>query len=226
MKKVGNNRGFTLMEMVTTIAIISILIVTGVPAFMAYARHNSVRITAQDMKSFLLEAQNLAKNPRPKDKEKDYYYVRIDFRDRDHSTMELGTGLFNPSTGRPMSWQTDSKIRRIGEEAIKERQEISSEAEVLYIKPQRLDPKISTFIYIIPTGKMMIDFHEPYPGLGYSPKCENISQCWYFRQPINRNARICLWLKDGKSYEDYLKHNITIDGHGGDVEIKEGICDI
>ena len=71
------NKGFTLLELVTVISIISILIATGVPSFVSYQRHNSIRIAAQDIKSFLVEARTLSLNPRPEDKGKQYYYVEI-----------------------------------------------------------------------------------------------------------------------------------------------------
>lgn len=65
------------MELVTVISIISILVATGVPSFVNYQRHNSIRIASQDIKSFLTEARALSLNPRPEDKGKQYYYVKI-----------------------------------------------------------------------------------------------------------------------------------------------------
>ncbi|TSC91488.1 MAG: Uncharacterized protein CEN92_242 [Candidatus Berkelbacteria bacterium Licking1014_96] len=81
------NKGFTLLELVTVIAIISILVATGVPAFANYQRHNSIRIAAQDIKSFLIEARTLSLNPRPEDKGSKYYFAEIG-----SSTISLGVG--------------------------------------------------------------------------------------------------------------------------------------
>lgn len=73
----NKNKGFTLLELVTVISIISILVATGVPSFVSYQRHNSIRIASQDIKSFLTEARTLSLNPRPEDKGKQYYFVEI-----------------------------------------------------------------------------------------------------------------------------------------------------
>lgn len=73
----NKNKGFTLLELVTVISIISILVATGVPSFVSYQRHNSIRIASQDIKSFLTEARALSLNPRPEDKGKQYYFAEI-----------------------------------------------------------------------------------------------------------------------------------------------------
>src|SRR3972149_7619497 len=72
------NKGFTLLELVTVISIITILVATGVPSFVNYQRHNAIKIASQDIKSFLTEARSLSLNPRPEDKGKEYYFVTID----------------------------------------------------------------------------------------------------------------------------------------------------
>lgn len=86
-------RGFTLLELMTTITIISILVATGVPAFANYQRHNSIRIAAQDIKSFLVEARALSLNPRPEDKGEKYYFCQIDSSRNELSLGVGGNGL-------------------------------------------------------------------------------------------------------------------------------------
>lgn len=111
-------RGFTLLELMTTITIISILVATGVPAFANYQRHNSIRIASQDVKSFLVEARTLSLNPRPEDKGREYYFVTIDSSSGE-PTISLGVGD-GPSIKGPIGLGNDVEVKQgVGDYAFK-----------------------------------------------------------------------------------------------------------
>ena len=203
--------GFTLIEMVTTISIISLLVAMGVPAFASYQRHNTVRIAAQDIKGFILEAQNLANNPRPEDKGRDYYFARIN-----KSTAEISLGVGNFTAAG----------RRGSESDIKEPRSLGNDVLIQSIIPDRVaggDENVGTYIFIIPTGDIMFDYREPYPGVGYSPLCETIpDSCYYTDQEFEKSV-ISIWLTGGEESERYLEHQVVVDGQGGDVKIIDNV---
>lgn len=203
-KRRAKFRGFTLIEMVTVIGIISILVAMGVPAFAAYQRHNSIRIAAQDIKGYILEAQNLSLNPRPEDKGKDYYFARVNFSGSEPQ-ISLGVGSFNNG-------------RKGAENFIKDERSLGSDVTVTGVTPDRVaggDDRVATYVFIIPTGDIMFDYLEPYPGVGYSELCKTVPEHCAYTEPANAKSIVELWLKGGSTEERCLEHQIVVDGQGG-----------
>lgn len=212
-KRRAKFRGFTLIEMVTVIGIISILVAMGVPAFAAYQRHNSIRIAAQDIKGYILEAQNLSLNPRPEDKGWDYYFARFK---KTNAEISLGVGKFKDDGRRDLDPNS--------EKSIKNPRSLGNDVSIESIQPDRIvngDENIATYVFIIPTGDIMFDYLEPYPGVGYSELCKTVPEHCAYTEPANAKSIIELWLKDGSTEERYLEHQIVVDGQGGDVKIIE-----
>ncbi|MBU2595492.1 type II secretion system GspH family protein, partial [Patescibacteria group bacterium] len=177
-----NQAGFTLLEMVVTIGIISILVVAGVPAFNSYNKHNSSKIAAQDIKSSLLEAQSLARSPDAGDRPVDFYYVSINAGDDENGKVVIGKGEFvNDDSGN------------IGLTSTRREFKIDSSAWILDAQPRDSNnPQIVTYYYLVPTGEMLFNGLEPWPGLGYSPKCQalNNSNNCHYQGKSNRNGYI------------------------------------
>src|SRR4030042_3233048 len=170
-------RGFTLLELIVTIGMISILVVMGVPAFSAYERHNSSRVAAQDIKNMFVDAQSLSQNTRIEDRGGDYYYLDIYFSGVDQNEIKLGNGNFTDTGERGR--ETEIKEVDHGREVkIKEVLTIIQNAE-----------KIS-FIFIAPSAKMLFNGLEPYPGFGYSKKCEITPNNCAYKMPDDRLALI------------------------------------
>lgn len=132
-------RGFTLIEMVTTISIISILTVMGVPAFYRYNQDNAPKMAAEDIKSYLTEAQSLAQSPAIGDSDADYYYVHLS----PEGKLKLDNSLNNPDPIKKM--------------------EIDSDAKILSITPSVPNEGI-TYYFKVPTGEILFNDSEVAKG--------------------------------------------------------------
>lgn len=213
------NKGFTLLEMIVTISIISLLVAAGAPAFNAYARNNSTRIAAQDIKNYILEAQELSQAVNTRDRGKDFYYFEINFsqNNQDNGKIAIGAGNF------------DSNGLAIKNKLIK-RSRIDSESWVEKIRPANQDDRESllyTYYFIIPTAQMLFNQIEPYPGIGYSPRCKiNIRGCFY-QNPAQSKSIIQLKVKGETGLLDQaFRQTIVIDGNGGDVGVVDGFINL
>lgn len=206
--------GFTLLELIVTMGIISILVVMGIPAFNSYAKHNATKIASQDIKNTLIEAQSLAQSPDSSHKGSDFYYLKINYsqdQERNNGKLELGRGKFGSS-------------RVVDEMRIIKDFRIDSSAWIEDIAPQDLSVQDSTVTYyfLIPSGRILFNRLEPSPGLGYSPFCQPtiVSNCHYNR-PVYRQSKIQVRPKDTRdsSSQEPGDQLIVIDGHGGSVDI-------
>ncbi len=61
------NSGFTLTELIVVISILTIMATLGLASYRDYREKNNLRIAAQEIRSALVEAQNLALAPEDKD---------------------------------------------------------------------------------------------------------------------------------------------------------------
>lgn len=206
--------GFTLLEMVVTIGIISILVVGGVPAFNSYNKHNSSKIAAQDIKSSLLEAQSLARSPDPGDRPVDFYYVSVDVSDDQNGKVIMGNGEFVGDLGSP-----------------KREYKIDSSAWIINALPRDIINIQMTkviYYYLVPTGEMLFNGLEPWPGLGYSPKCQalNNSNSCHYQVKSKRNGYIQIRITEAKDSGNNTEpgdQTVIIDGHGGNIKVVDGI---
>ncbi|MCX6811819.1 MAG: type II secretion system protein [Candidatus Berkelbacteria bacterium] len=224
MKKNTKLRGFTLLELVVTIGIISLLVAIGVPAFYAYSKQNATRTSAQDIKNVLLEAQSLSKSPAAVDSGSDFYYVTIYYNqtagNSDNGKIKIGRGKFDPQAGRILPSSKNPPLRPV--------YRIDSDAWITDIRPKDLDDNrltnISvTYYYLIPSGQILFNEREPAPGFDYSPRCKiNPANCFY---STDKNSYINIRTKDvaGSSQLENGDQTIVIDGNGGNVNVLDGL---
>lgn len=69
--------GFTLVELMVTISIISIMTIVMIPALRSFDKRNKVMSGAEQMKSAILEARNFSMSPRFSDSNIDRYAIKI-----------------------------------------------------------------------------------------------------------------------------------------------------
>jgi len=65
--------GFTLIELLVTISIMILLVIFFIPQYQAFSRRNELRMTLQEMKEKVLQAQSFSLAPRDADKGVTYY---------------------------------------------------------------------------------------------------------------------------------------------------------
>jgi type II secretory pathway pseudopilin PulG len=209
--------------MVVTIGIISLLVAMGMPAFMTYKENNSAKISAQDLKNALLQAQSMAMNSDLNvikgdvaDVRNDYYYVAVNMSSGNHNgEIVIGVGNFNPQNGNPMT---------AGNVSIAETR-IDADARIDNISPANADnpaSSIYTFYFIVPSGQMMFNLREPFPGIGYSPKCQIARTNCFWSAANARKSVINISPKSSNALEE-AKQTIVIDGNGGDIKILDGV---
>lgn len=147
--KSQSEKGFTLLEMMVTISIIGILTAMGIPAFITYQKQNASRVSAQDIKNTLLEAQTLSRATDVSVKGYDYYYVTINISE---GKIDSGRGKFvtDSSTPDPSS-----------QKSLRDTTSIDSQAKIELAQPTSSDPNIISYYYLIPSGKMLFNGLEP-----------------------------------------------------------------
>lgn len=81
--------GFTLVELLVTISIISLLTIIMIPALRSFDRRNRVESAAEQMKAALMEVRNYSMSPRSGDSNLDRYVLKF-INTSDRVTYELG----------------------------------------------------------------------------------------------------------------------------------------
>jgi len=212
-------KGFTLLELIVTVSIITLLVVAGAPAFNSYARNNSTRIAAQDVKNYILEAQSLSQGVNVNDRGKDFYYFEINFSGnaQNNGKIEIGAGDFDNN-----GFAVKNKVIKSSK--------IDSEAWIEKVRPINRDNEdslIYNYFFIVPTGQILFNQIEPYPGIGYSARCKiNRRDCYYTN--VNQSKSIIQLKVKGEtgSLDQAFRQSVVIDGHGGDVEIIDGFINL
>jgi prepilin-type N-terminal cleavage/methylation domain-containing protein len=87
--------GFTIIELLVTISIMSILTIVLIPAMRSFDKNNSLMIAAEQLKSSLQMAQNYSRAPRYEDSNIRTYGVR--FNNVNASTLSYEIGFWDRS---------------------------------------------------------------------------------------------------------------------------------